>query len=33
MEMSVKPSKKGLDSDLYKSLYAVDEKAKKAEVM
>lgn len=33
MEMAQKPSKKGLDSDLYKTLYAVDEKAKKAEVM
>lgn len=34
MEMSTnKTSKKGLDADIYKSLYGVDDKAKKAEIM
>ncbi|CAD8149400.1 unnamed protein product [Paramecium pentaurelia] len=33
MEMSAKPSKKGVDSEFYKQFYNVDEKAKKAEIM
>lgn len=33
MEMSGKPSKKGVDSEIYKQFYNIDEKAKKAEIM
>lgn len=33
MEMSGKPSKKGIDSEIYKQFYIIDDKAKKAEIM
>ncbi|CAD8050457.1 unnamed protein product [Paramecium primaurelia] len=33
MEMSAKPSKKGVDSEIYKQFYSIDDRAKKAEIM
>ncbi|CAD8128258.1 unnamed protein product [Paramecium sonneborni] len=33
MEMSGKPSKKGIDSEIYKQFYSIDDRAKKAEIM
>ncbi|CAD8062860.1 unnamed protein product [Paramecium sonneborni] len=33
MEMTAKPTKKGVDSEFYKQFYNIDEKAKKAEIM
>ncbi|CAD8057422.1 unnamed protein product [Paramecium primaurelia] len=33
MEMSAKPSKKGIDSEIYKQFYSIDDRAKKAEIM